>query len=804
MRGFSFSHSVSIWLPNNYGIRNFTVERCPEVKIERGALKLAKRVVNLNFAKIQKLTVEENGLVPKTSNRRREFLTLSFHEIKDMYLAQRSIGGAQNKFKSIRITDSNFTNLASESFYSMLTLDSFSMTGNTFQAFPNSAFSKLRTENFEFVDNVVNGSMENFAFVMEIDQRGKFSKNVFAKIKGMAFSQITSLNINRKIILDFADNIIKKAAQNALFFNSSVTVRFQRIWVGSPCKCQLSQFDPNTWTGPNDINGHKLLKALVCVREDRELEFLQDYLRDECLDSDLRRGRAKEENICSLDYCRCKNRAIVCDCQNIQEISIGINSIKGSGGGYSIPPRAMSLTIMNSPQVKLSMSKLTELNDIRLNYIKSLYLGPDLQHYGKMKRKNITIENTIFYDSIDSNTFSGSSYENIILRNVSVDYIQRKAFSSIFNLSRIELDNVNIREEIGTETFYNISTDHFFVLNSRISEVSKFAFNVKVRTLFQLRNVTIEQLGEMALYSVSGNSDSKMDLTDLNIERFEEGSLMISNKFLTPGKFSFDDNKIKSECSCDMHKISYKRDRHLGLERNDVCRLIQCRHDGEWIEWGEFDVDHCGDLDDHDHVHYDHDGEILSLSKMAVIIASVLAGVSLVAVAVFTVACWSRCFPRKSLVGPILPIGEDEHSDHGAWQRVSFKRARSEPNDNNNVGMTHLNPYGAYYYNTDPINQAGLRRVSAIPAEIMRESGFVTEEAREFIPPPPYNDRTLDIIQDKRLGRQSLQAFWTTPLYAIQYLFIRISIKRFLENVSKNQNVFVTAKNFYLFFTQFE
>ena len=743
---------MSVWLPRNYEIRNFTVENCNDVTIEKGALRLSKNVVNIKFANLHKLTVEEDGLVPFSSNRRRGIVQLEMNNIQNLNLNRKSVGGAQNAFKSVKIINSNFSQLAFGSLFVIHNLDDLIINKNTFNSIPNLSFVKISTKNFEFNENVINGFIDKNAFIISIDEKAQIMNNQFNKINGFAFNQISS-----QVQLDFSNNHIKEAAQNALNFNSTLNIQFERIRVGLFCECQLGEFDPIPFVGNNQVNGDKLKDALVCLMENGELELVKDYLlRDECtLDVALPRGRIREESICSLDHCECKKKQIQCDCQNIHQISIGM---KDSKVNYALPKKTLTLSIINSPKVKLSMNRVSNLNELYLGNIKVLHLGPDFDAGSNLIRRNVTIENSFIYDSIESNTFLGSTFNNIVLRNISVDFIQRKAFNSIFNMSQITMENVDIKEEIGTEAFFNISTENFSIKSSKIEEIRKFAFNVKVQKSFQFNNVTVQKLGEMSFYSVSGNPSSKVDLTNIQIDEYEEGALMISNNFLIPGKLFFANNKINMECSCEMHKIATKRIRHHHTEliNIDVSKLIECRHDDDWIAWTNYDLDECDDHEDHDHFTYNSESEILSLSKMAVIIASVLAGLILIAVVIFTVACWSRCFPRKPLIGPILPIGEDELSDHDSWQRVSFKRGRSEPGPEY-ANMTQLNPYSAYYYNTDPMHQAGLRRVSAIPAEIMRESGFVTEEAGEL--PPPYNDRTLDIIQDKKLGRQSLQAF---------------------------------------------
>ncbi len=127
---------------------------------------------------------------------------------------------------------------------------------------------------------------------------------------------------------------------------------------------------------------------------------------------------------------------------------------------------------------------------------------------------------------------------------------------------------------------------------------------------------------------------------------------------------------------------------------------------------------------------------------MLLILATGFAGVILTVAICFIVFCWSRCCPRKPVIGPVLPIG-DEESDADAWQRVSFKRETST--------LERLTPSSHLGFHTDP-TPAGYRRVSAISMELVRDtSNYVSEETHE------YNDRTLDVLLDKKLGRQSLQ-----------------------------------------------
>lgn len=228
------------------------------------------------------------------------------------------------------------------------------------------------------------------------------------------------------------------------------------------------------------------------------------------------------------------------------------------------------------------MLRLSRMFKVRIENVTSLQLSSMsllIKSQIRSGHLDFAIKNSSLDDSLESDTFCGGVFDKIVLQNVSMDFIMRKAFNSLTGVNEISLDNIRVRKEFGTEAFFNVNVKKFSLTNSEIVKVNQAAFDIRVDNLFEVKNVTMNKVEEDVFFKAKNNgTDAVMEIVNLSVTKYDPGALRIQEYFLNDN-IVFTNNYIETDCDCHLHKIANKdMDMHVSKANDstleDITRFL--------------------------------------------------------------------------------------------------------------------------------------------------------------------------------------------------------------------------------------
>lgn len=817
----SWSNPSKVFIRSN--ISSLSILHCSGLEVKTGSLNGASGLKQIHFEHIKDLVVRDKGLATRLATQvictSINSSTVALSSNAFMGPCHKTIHFEDCKFKEILAsrTFSKLTQLESLSIIGSQIggIQRGAIGPNvemqTFHFVGNNVTHKMSKHAFHF----------GFRQTVDVRQNyfGHIETEAFSQI--LPLSLKAELKLFNNTVLAFDKGALTFNAK--LFMDANLSFMRQvalRDWaIDKACNCHRFGQVINDLIGFTDgdleANDHiyqnvksKVENAVLCTRtsEDHAIMVvgIVEYREESCspnIDiSNENQPAVRQLSLCSRDNaCQCTGISIKCNCSVEKDIYIGVND--QNGRVYHVPPQFKSLEIQGCSLVSINQPKLKHLDQLVFKNISDLqlYTAAALQSDIPVNNASVkfTIESSVM-DTIRENTFANDLfYSEISLKNVTVNVIGRKSFNKC-KAGTISFDAVKIKNELSILAMHDVTVDKFQMVNSDIGRLGTEAFGLNLESSLTLTGNHFEHINKEAFSNVLSKQDIVITITDNFINTFEDGALAFQSWFPTrDSETNLVNNKLNIPCGCDLHMIasSNGHSKHSLHDEssfvNDLCHQLVCLDKNEYVRWKEYDLYECDDDPEHNHQqsrHMEDDHGVGFLSRDNIVIL-VGVGVALLICLLVVVIGVLTC--RRPNILPVMPTGDDSvHDENWHFRRQSllsnpqsetnklFGRGQSvkEPHSKDYIGFSSASPPS---YKTHPPQHFPLRELSSSPRARSRhlghqltanginlcqstalasEDGLVSAESRDVFVDDRF-DRTLDVIQDTRLARQSLQAF---------------------------------------------
>ena len=137
---------------------------------------------------------------------------------------------------------------------------------------------------------------------------------------------------------------------------------------------------------------------------------------------------------------------------------------------------------------------------------------------------DLIISNSNLDNSIESRTFIGPTFRNIVIRNSSMEHIHHEAFMSL-ELETLLLHNVSVADKVFTQAFDKVSAKKFEIRESSFNSIDTTAFDISVKNTLVLESLLINELDRRAFYDIETKGSFLM--SEIEIESYENGALVL-------------------------------------------------------------------------------------------------------------------------------------------------------------------------------------------------------------------------------------------------------------------------------------